>query len=351
MLADGGAARLEARRRLGPTAPLRAFGLATLEPNRDDALAAISVDERIADYLIGQDYPDPRVRLLARPARAGDRPARHAEIVARLVDRLQNPERSAAMLVGPARSGRRAVAAAIAERFGAALMELDVAVVATDPEARRAQLTLLAREARLAGFATAIDLGEAGARGLDAARLAEDAAADLSGFLILIAPERLDIGAPIATARLAPLAAADRAELWRRAMRDEGSGDDGSKVDGAASTLEAVAEHFALGPSEIARIADETREEIREAARDGARDPATVDGAAASATLWRACREAAGRSLDGLAQRISPQVGWDDIVLPDAVLEPLKALAEQTRPGRRCTDVGASAGSSRAAAA
>lgn len=43
--------------------------------------------------------------------------------------------------------------------------------------------------------------------------------------------------------------------------------------------------------------------------------------------LWALARDRAGRALDGLAERITPQARWDDLVLPDAQMQQLRQLA------------------------
>jgi ATP-dependent 26S proteasome regulatory subunit len=47
--------------------------------------------------------------------------------------------------------------------------------------------------------------------------------------------------------------------------------------------------------------------------------------------IWNNCREQVRPKLDDLAQRISPSATWDDIVLPEAQILTLKAIAAQVR--------------------
>ncbi|MGH9944726.1 MAG: ATP-binding protein, partial [Pyrinomonadaceae bacterium] len=51
--------------------------------------------------------------------------------------------------------------------------------------------------------------------------------------------------------------------------------------------------------------------------------------------LWDACRMQARSGLDDLAQRIEPVAGWDDLVLPEAQLQTLRAVAAQVRARSR----------------
>jgi SpoVK/Ycf46/Vps4 family AAA+-type ATPase len=104
--------------------------------------------------------------------------------------------------------------------------------------------------------------------------------------------------------RLRGLESRDRAALWTEIL--------GPRTASDAAAIEAVAEHFQLGPSEIVRIATQQR----------------PDG---TASLWTACREFAARGLGDLAQRIEPRYRWDDIVLPAGVRAELEAIVAQVR--------------------
>jgi SpoVK/Ycf46/Vps4 family AAA+-type ATPase len=75
---------------------------------------------------------------------------------------------------------------------------------------------------------------------------------------------------------------------------------------------ERLAEQFGLGPGAIGAVA-------------------AANPSADEAALWAACREAAGRPLDGLAERVEPRFGWDDIVLPAGIADELQAVAAQVR--------------------
>jgi hypothetical protein len=132
---------------------------------------------------------------------------------------------------------------------------------------------------------------------------ADEALAGLDAMLILLAEEPIPLAIPVSSARLATLTAADRGALWRSLLD--------TTAEGAGEAVDTVAEQFALGPAEMAAVADQAR--------------ADLPG------LWSACRETAGRGLDALAERIEPRFGWDDIVLPTAVRQDLEALVAQVR--------------------
>jgi hypothetical protein len=300
--------RLAGLARLAPAAPLRRWMLVDADDGPADALTSIHVDDRIAACLLGHDDLDARARSCLRGVAAGPCADRHRGALDALEHECRAGARPAALIVGPRGAGRRAAAVELAARLGLATAELEPRAMPLDALARQARFDLVAREARLGRFAVLIDLAAAASRRLsdDAARqaleVADDALAMLDAVVIVAAEERPPLAMPPPSAQLAPLDAGDRAALWRRAL---GPGEDSARDAGA------LADQFLLEPDDIAAIA-------------GA--PPASGG-----RLWAACRQWAGRGLEGLAERIEPRAGWDDIVLPAAVLHDLHALTAQVR--------------------
>jgi SpoVK/Ycf46/Vps4 family AAA+-type ATPase len=54
--------------------------------------------------------------------------------------------------------------------------------------------------------------------------------------------------------------------------------------------------------------------------------------------VWAICRQESGRKLQALAERIEPEHGWADIVLPDDVLAHLREIAGQAEQRRTVYD-------------
>ncbi len=299
--------RADARSRLGPDAPLRRFALLAVEEGASDALAALHVDERIAGYLLGEGDIDPRVRACLRHVTPGKCPTRHRKALEKLAVELEAQARPAVLIVGPPRCGRRAAAAMLAAHFGLVLLELETSTLPQDTRGRRARFPLIAREAALARFAIVLDvqsaLGDEQNAGRLAIQLAEDALEGLDAFLILIAQEQIALRNRPPAMQLVALDAADRAAIWRESPGAENIPD---------VAIDAVAEQFTLGPSQIAEIAAQQ-------SKPGGRG------------LWSACREAASCGVATLAERIVPRFGWDDIVLPESVRNDLEALVGQIR--------------------
>jgi hypothetical protein len=302
---DGLEAASLAHARLAPGEPLRRFALVCSSDASFSALAHLVIEERVGRYLLGEAHLDQAARPFLMQRRTGACPERCGALLAPLAQAVREGSRPAALLIGPKRSGRRAMARALADGFGLGLPELKARLLPQDVEARHAILPVLAREAALGGFALLVDLDQAAREGGgDIQRVVEDLVEMLDTFVIAIAEQPPEAPAGIPQVRLPALGALDREALWRQALGPD------AEVDQAE--LEAACEHFHLGPDEIEDIAETVR---RQHGRG----------------LWRACRETASSGLDALADRIEPRFGWDDIVLPTAVVHDLHAIADQVR--------------------
>jgi ATPase family associated with various cellular activities (AAA) len=287
--------------RLAPLSPLRRFTLLRSADPTFPALAPLIIEEGVARYLLGDPVLDERVRPLLIQQRAGACPNRAAATVARLAAEIRAGALASALLIGPARSGRRAAAAQLAVDFGLALAELKLRLLPQDLAERLDLLRMLGREAALGSFAILIDAEEDAEPGH---RQLRDLLRSLDAFTIVIAEQQINgLGRP--QGRLEALDTEDRMVMWREAL-----GPGGASLDDGA--LQRVAEHFRLGPAQV----EEVIEHLRSAPED---------------SLWRACRRAAGQDLDGLAERVEPRFGWGDIVLPEAILHDLHAIADQVR--------------------
>lgn len=306
---DSFEARAAALARLGPDAPLRRLRLIFVDGPVAPG-SCFQIDERIGDLLLGENQPAPQIEQALDDPDPGPLPECHVEMIEALA-RSVNVDRPCAALVGPPRSGRHSAAAALARGFGLGVRTLRPRFLPVDPMQRRDFVAALAREAALSRFAVAVDSDT------DEGRLAaEDLLHGFEGFVILVGTGLPEAARQVPVGRCRPLTAADRLSLWQGLLCDHAAKIDPGPVE--------LAEHFALGPSEMSRIADTVA---------GTRQ---ADGRA----LWDACREIAGRGLAGLSERIVPIHGWDDIVLPGDVLELLRSVAAQVRLKSRVLGTG-----------
>lgn len=259
LLFGGGRLPVDAWDALGADAPLRRFALVDWGPAALANSVPITLPARVRDLLGGIEQPateftpEPVVQL----------PARLALLAEALGGSDGAPLRL--QLLGPKRSGRRALAVAVLAHgaLGAIVREGPVGDAAA-----------LARECLL-GQCGLVVIGDA-----------EPALArDFPAPLIVISDKICREDMPLV--RLPALTSAERREIWP----------DGDVV---------LACQFALAPQEIAALV---------------RLPA--------AERWAAAREIGARDLADLATRIVPERGWDDMVLAPALRSELAALTAQ----------------------
>lgn len=276
----------QAMRSLSPLGMLRRFALIEIDA-RDLAIhAAITVPERIRLLLCGIEAPDGPAGSSTSPMPTVPLPDRLEALAVRIAASPAAPLQI--QIVGPKRSGRRGLAAAIAACLGLDCRHL------TGRLTDAAELAALARDCVLDNCALLVDV--------DHPDGAVDVARSLRHLLpmpLFVVSERpVDGFEALPLLRIPALQPEERLAVWQR-----------SGIEADPADLAALAEHFALGPSEIDAIA-----------RQRTADPAAP---------WSACRELGSRDLEALTTRIVPDRGFDDMVLDPAVLADLQGLAAQ----------------------
>jgi len=214
---------------------------------------------------------------------------------------------------GPVGTGRRSSLVAIARARGFSVLRIDGRELARDRALARRQLRAIARECQLLGLVPLV-------RDLDALDVTGDVQdridlveQELPALVLATSSRRIARRwkrAPVAV-ELAPLGAARRAALWRRAIPAAGPGD-----------AEILARTYPLAPALIeaaGRIAVE---------RCGA-------GPMRPAHIEQALRAVLDHRFAGLATRVHVTQTWDDLVLPEeqttAMIELLARIRERAR--------------------
>ena len=305
--------RLVAGDCLMATRPLRRLHLVDVGGDEREPmlLRALSVDERMVDYLRGANHVDARLAplLVPVPVRLPTEAATRAGDEAAAIIAGDAAHWTTINLIGAASQGAIDAAVHACEMLDLAPRALDVARFATHPAIERADLAaLIGREALLAGIAVIVDATSAGdAMPLaDARRAIEELIASLAATLFVISADRWASARDVATLHVSAPSRAEQTVLWRQALSPHAHSVNGE--------VDAIVQQFDLGPGAIADV-------VGRAARRGdeirGRD------------LWRECRLQTGAALDEMAQRITPCFGWDDIVVGDDVRTQLRELASQ----------------------
>jgi SpoVK/Ycf46/Vps4 family AAA+-type ATPase len=249
----------------------------------------------------------------------------HLERVLRSASRERHPAR--VVLLGPTGCGRRSLARAMAAQPGRGLLVLQGARLPRDAQNLSEVLRLAMRDARLAGADLYLSLTpEWGDDRLDGG--ARRALLDLLAW----SPETVWIGAETApewvgelrglTAVAVPFPTFEIQEaLWRRQLAGHAALEPGFH-------LPELVTGYSLSGGAIEAAAQEALHAARLHSR-GRQVVITRDA------LFSAAQKQLSHRLGLLAEKVTRTLSWDDLVLPEKVLESLKELTAQYRHQHR----------------
>ncbi|MFG2296002.1 ATP-binding protein [Streptomyces sp. NPDC048603] len=291
-------------------------------------------EERIVDHVRGLDHLDERLAHLVTPLPRAPHPELPASQRAAVEQCTAAWDRAPAAppvlhLVGAQPGSKRLVAACAAAAFGLPAYRLPAALLPARAEETEELARLWAREAALlpsalyldadddaqagsgSGHAPGSEYGSGHASGHDPAAVARfigrvDAPVIVSSREAAPGlgpdPDCGGTGRGTVVVDVGPPTPRERADAWREAL---GPAAEGVHVD-------LLARQFALDLPAIAEVA-------------AAHEPGR---------LWDACLLRSRSRLDGLAQRLRPEAGWEDLVLPGPACDRLRQIADQvTRQG------------------
>lgn len=296
---------LQGRVRLGPAGPLVAGGLLLVEDADAPFLTRpLRVPDRVTNHLLGDDTPPPQIAGLL---------ASEPEVGAFDDQWLLGPLRRGVSLfyvrARGAATGRSLAVHALA-RTGMGAVVMDLARVQDGDDVGELGRVAV-REAKLRGDGLVVAPVEAIAgRGPSAVRAFVDAGCPV----ILIGSQTWNVEwspDPPVLLEAPPSSPDQRRAAWAAGMNGQASLD----FDPALVTAQ-----FRLAPEQTVR-----------AARAAARQAAAAGRPISPADLFAGARAENGSALERLARRIEPKVGWEDLVLPPAVLLQLRELAARVR--------------------
>jgi hypothetical protein len=294
---------------LGPAAALRRWRTLRLDADGPLTNAPLRIDERVLHALLGINYMphglEGRVRVLPSVA---ELPPAYDDSVARVHEALVDDDGPALVQIqADPRRGGRAVAAAAARRGGAVPWLLSLAGAPGTLEERLEVARLWEREAALTAALLVVEL-EPGHRPQQALVEFID---ELSSPVVVIGDVPvLDTTRVPLRISVPRLGVAAQLETWRREL-----GPVSAETQDAAAD---VVSRFDLPPEEITRVA----RAVRRGSHNG---PELLE------RLHTTCRAQARPALDGLAQRVEGEAGWEDLVLPERTQQLLRQLALQTQ--------------------
>lgn len=311
---------------LMPVAPLRHWRLVHLS-GTSPTRSPLQVDERILHYLAGLSYPDPELEgaLLAHPRADGEITPSQSTIAERLAGFWSGKGGESwpvALLTGPASRDKIHVASAGLEALGLGLGLLSEQALPAEAGEMESFVRLCDREAILGGRALVLQMeGDSDPARQRAAALFLERCHCLVG---VTCRERFPLSYRThAEFEVSRPTRQEQRELWLEGATRSANRTGSRNAAAVPEMADFLASSFDLSSSDI-------RESLG-LATDGERKRIVPDEL--RRRLAEAGRTTARPRMDGLAVRIEARAGWDDLVLPDAQKDLLRAIARQLRHG------------------
>jgi DNA polymerase III delta prime subunit len=292
---------------LTPEAPLRRWHLISIAHGTPLTTSPLQIDEQILHYLAGTPYVHERLAHLLEPiACAHQLSSTHAAVASAAQASWQATQGPLPLiqLVGPHIEDRRAVAVRACAEMGYEVAAIAANMLPTQSSEVEELARLCARESGLRGLVVLIesDLIESA----DATRMAS-----VSRFIdrvhgpILLSDRepRFAGNRSVRTLDVATLSSVEQSAQWR-----SGFGDRVSSLNGS---IERIVSQFRLSAATIQEI--------------------SADTTLATERLWDECRIRSRVKLGGLARRIEPAAGWDDLIVPPTQEAALRELTAHVR--------------------
>jgi len=309
--------REAAREALLATSPLRHFKLVRQVDGEGDTvrgLQTLRLDERVSDYIRGNNRLHEGVARLCRPVASNLVAGVHRELIDELCRYLRAAHQPWPLfhLTGSEGSGKLAVAAQFAARANMQLYRMNARYLPVQADERHELLLLMEREVLLSRFALYLDVTEVDSADRTFTAVVRDWIERAGGIIFVGAHERWQFNRPVRYITIPKLNAETQCQLWRESLQ--------GTPNSVGADVDAIVQQFDFGPTAIPRVIATATARARGRAEEFKLQ--TED-------LWEACREQVAWKLGTLAQRLVPCYGWDDIVLPEDQLSQLREIADQ----------------------
>ncbi|MGH8479385.1 MAG: AAA family ATPase [Gammaproteobacteria bacterium] len=321
-------ARLVRRARFAADAPLCRSGLLHLVPDPQNAQPPLlahflKLDDPIASWLLGQEGADPllapfcrciEARLSLDRIRMGENRKRGLSALVRQADTGGEPLKL--YFHGPAGTGKRSTAEALAQACASRLLCTDIRSVLRGGEGFEPFCRRLRREAWLQQALLLIEGVDALAADghEDQTRLLCELVVGSTGPLILTGSDpdwAVRSGLPgVIELSFGMPDFADRRALWQTHLGP-------AAASLPSADLDTIAQRFRLTPGQIADACDVARSRARwHAVTNG--EAQTPEGIEPTLDhLMHAARAESGHALARVARKLAPKYRWADLILPD----------------------------------
>jgi hypothetical protein len=295
---------------IGPDGPLRYWKMIEIVPGAGLVRSPLRIAERVLHFLTGIACSDERLQGLVRRLRPDEqtKPLPYRECARRVAEYWtleSEAPRYPVLLVGRRNSDRRLVEAELCRIVHVPCFAMRASDIPAGAEDRALAARLWTRESLLTGAVLFIATRDGDAQ--EAGRL--------SAFLELVSgPVAVEVreeseieGMEGCRIQIPSLTTGERKAVWAESLGEAAAGMNGS--------LDRIADYFDMDAAAI-RLAGGLAKSA------AARQPEADAGELA----WQECRVHSRRSFEGLASRIQPRAGWDDLVLPEAQKETLRQI-------------------------
>ncbi|MGH9842447.1 MAG: ATP-binding protein, partial [Blastocatellia bacterium] len=308
---------------LTPNAPLRYWRLLDIHQPNAQALtaSALSLDERILNYLKGLHYLDDRLAPLLDsmqgPRDNGDLPLSQQQAVDSIVGALQaaNGKQSIPYieLTGHDSLSKQFVAREVAMGLGLNLHAMDIKSLPAQPGDFETFTRLWQRESNLMPLALYFRVDGAGeAEKILLRRFLERN----NGVVFLdVQDARSDSYRKRLSVEISKPSPEEQRQLWSEGLQDQ-SGD----------LPQRLAEQFSFNQNEIKHLA-------KAALASGSQQPSAF-----SDNLWQCCRGVARAGMEQLATRIAVKATWEQLVLAPEQKTLLRQITDQVARRNRVYD-------------
>ena len=303
---------------IAPHAPLRRWGLIEVGDGKALTLSPLRINERILHYLVGTEYIDEQLNGIIEPlSEVGYLVSSHQELseqVALVWTQACNSGRlTAVQLCGPQPTTKWAIAADVCKKLGLTLNIMPAQLVPAIPSEMENLIRFWEREAILGNNALLLEYNNLDTSDKVRGSIIERFIERVNSYLFISTRERMYLKQrPMVSFDVNKPTVEEQTELWEDNLSDLAP-----QLNGQVKRLVA---QFDLSPSTIRAAYTEAIGRLSQS-----------EGQHLDKILWDACRIQARPRLDALAQRITPKVDWDDLVLPSAQEEMLHEIAAHVR--------------------
>ena len=300
-----------------PSSPLRRWQLIEIGNGMALTLSPLKINERILHCLIGIQHLDEQLSNFIEPVYDVDVMVdSHWQIAQKVAQTYEiavlNSNHPIIQLTGESTLSKRGIAYSACQQMGLSLYLINAeALPATNFELNQF-LKIWNRECILSGVALILELDDNNLS-YEKTNLVNQLVEKIRSPLIISTRERIgyqkrsliniDVHKPTSK---------EQTQLWHQILSDY--------CDELDGYVEKLVCQFNLEPLEIESACTSTFSQNEDS-----------DIEQIYNSLWDACRVQARPRMESLAQRINPKAGWDDLILPEAQKETLKAIVAHVK--------------------